>query len=108
MSLTYPHNTFLESFMAIGALGGLCYAAFHLIALWRALLVVVARPGAAWVGILCVQYTVGALLSGSLYTSNTMWALLAAVVAVADELAPAEAPLYNSPSSEATMDFRSQ
>src|SRR5882672_1463885 len=84
VSLTYPHNTFVESFMAVGLLGGLAYAAFHVMALQRAMRLLISRPAAGWLAILCVQYTISALFSGSVYASNTMWALLAAVVANED------------------------
>jgi O-antigen ligase len=79
--LTYPHNTFIESFMATGLIGGVAYLTFHVGALWSAARLALFTPSAAWLTILCVQYSLSALFSGSLYVSNTMWAMLAAVVA---------------------------
>ena len=97
VSLTYPHNSFVESFMAVGVVGGLAYTAFHLTSLRRALGLLIARPASAWLGILCVQYTVSALFSGSLYASNTMWALLAAVSAAAEGPAQSAAVRFPTP-----------
>jgi len=80
----YPHNTFLESFMAVGVVGGLAYTFFHLGALRAAWRLIVSRPEHAWVAILCVQYTIGASFSGALWDWSMLWSLLAAVVAVRD------------------------
>ncbi len=82
--LMYPHNTFLESFMAVGVVGGLAYTFFHLGALRAAWRLIVSRPEHAWVAILCVQYTIGASFSGALWDWSMLWSLLAAVVAVRD------------------------
>jgi len=79
--LMYPHNTFIESFMATGIVGGTAYVVFHIGALLSAIRLAVSTPSAAWLSILCVQYTIAALFSGSLYTWNTLWGLLAAVIA---------------------------
>jgi len=87
-SLGYPHNTFLESFMAVGIVGGLAYTFFHLAAVRRSLHLLTARPQAAWIGILAVQYTISALFSGSVYFSNTMWGLLAAAIAADSTATP--------------------
>jgi len=80
----YPHNTFLESFMAVGLVGGLAYSVFHLGALREAWRLIVSRPEHAWVAILCVQYTIAASFSGALWDWSMLWSLLAAVVAVRD------------------------
>jgi hypothetical protein len=80
--LAYPHNLVVESFMAVGIVGGLTYLTFHLVGLGRALRLVASRPSAAWVGILCFQYSVSALFSGSIYLAGTMWAMLAASIAL--------------------------
>lgn len=88
----YPHNTLLESFMAVGVLGGLAYAVFHVAALRHAVQLLTRRREAAWVAMLCVQYSLNSLFSGALYISAALWCSLAASTAIMASAAPLGEP----------------
>jgi len=93
VALIYPHNLTIESFMAVGAVGGLMYLVFQCIGIFRAVRVILTRPTAAWVGILCLQYVLSSMFSGSLFGSGAMWALFAACIAISDDAQAGRGPV---------------
>ena len=79
---SYPHNVLVESFMATGFFGGAAFVALLVLgcrASWRLLR---RCESAVWVGLLFLQYVIGAQFSSSLWGAHTMWALMAAVLAL--------------------------
>jgi hypothetical protein len=108
VSLFYPHNTIVESFMAVGVVGGVAYLAYHAFGLLRALRLIASRTEAAWVGILCLQYTLSAMFSGSLYGNGAMWAFLSAGIAICERrpsIQVAEAETQSAAASVHTARF---
>jgi O-antigen ligase/polysaccharide polymerase Wzy-like membrane protein len=82
----YPHNIIIEAFMAGGIVLGVI---FTLLLTWSAVSavrLVYIDNGSGWIGALFIQYAVGAMTSGSLWGSNTLWPLIAGVVAAESAL----------------------
>lgn len=75
----YPHNIIVESFLSTGIIGGCLFSLICLVALIRAVNLVMSHDPWSWVALLFVQAFVMALLSGSLYGSSSFWYLLFAV-----------------------------
>jgi hypothetical protein len=69
----YPHNVLLESFMAVGIIGGTAFSALFILSVIGACRLVSERNGHELIGILTIQYLVASMFSGSLYTSSAMW-----------------------------------
>jgi hypothetical protein len=90
VSLTYPHNSIIESFMATGIVGGLCFCLVFAAGVFQSLRLVILRDEVAWVGLIALQYAIGSLFSGSLYTANTMWVFLAAAMTLHSTLTSAD------------------
>jgi hypothetical protein len=88
----YPHNLILESFLATGVIGGFLFTFIYFKMMHQAIRLV--RTGNAWnwLGILFVQYGISAMLSGSLYASSFFWCLLAALLGLKEQFAPAAHP----------------
>jgi hypothetical protein len=72
----YPHNLYLESFLAMGIVGGLvfCGLVFY-VALKSVQILSYRHPKAewGWLGALFIQYLVNGAFSGSLYASSLFW-----------------------------------
>jgi hypothetical protein len=83
----YPHNLFLEAFMATGAIGGTFL--FSLVACSLAYAVAVYRwvPAYGWASILFIQYLVAAQFSGAIYTATYLWVTAGLVISVHSSLA---------------------
>ena len=74
-SETYPHNVFLEAFMATGLFGGLLFFGMYVDAFrnaWRAS----RAPGYGWLFIFLIQTTSLSFFSGSLYSVSDVWIVL--------------------------------
>lgn len=82
----YPHNLIVESFLAIGIVGGMVFVSLVLISTIAAWIVLRTDRTHFWIGLLFVQHMIWAMLSGSLYGSAATWCLMAAVVARASQL----------------------
>jgi O-antigen ligase len=83
----YPHNIFLESFLALGICGGLMFiliTSYTIIASLKLLATKNSQWG--WLGILFIQYTIGGCSSGSLYAASSFWYLLFAVLGVCNSV----------------------
>jgi hypothetical protein len=78
----YPHNVVIESFMAIGVVGGLTFCA---ILAWSCISAarIAKTENTRWISLLFIQQVVAALVSGALFLSGAMWCLAAAVTALA-------------------------
>ena len=79
----YPHNLFLESFMATGVLGGICFTIYTLYCLIASLRLLRGRSDFGWVSVLFMHYLIYAQLSSSLVTNSFYWVSSAAVVSLA-------------------------
>lgn len=77
----YPHNVVIEAFMAGGIVLGVVFTLLLIWAIASAVRLIYADHGAGWIGALFIQYAAGAMFSGALFGSNTMWPLMAGVVA---------------------------
>jgi O-Antigen ligase len=76
----YPHNLIVESFLALGLIGGLIFTALLLITLIQSFKLLTNKNSQwGWVGILFIQNAIGGMFSGSIYASYVFWYLLFAV-----------------------------
>jgi O-antigen ligase len=81
----YPHNIFLEAFMATGLLGGLLMLGGVSFALIRAIRIYRSAPEWGWISLLFVQHLVSSQFSGGIYTVNYLWALCGFVYSIRQE-----------------------
>jgi O-antigen ligase len=72
----YPHNLILESFMAIGALGGLLMVYIIIIAL-RNCFALIKIESTNWIALIFLMHIIGAFISGAISNSFEFWSLLA-------------------------------
>jgi len=72
----YPHNFFLEVFMATGLLGGIPFVALIFIGLYRSFRLLKAQHPSSWIVLLFLQMIVFGSFSTGLYSSQDLWALL--------------------------------
>lgn len=72
----YPHNVFVEAFMATGILGGGVFLTLAVLSTVTAFKI--GRRGGAYgaLGVLYVQYLTAAQFSGGIYLVYTLWALI--------------------------------
>ncbi len=75
----YPHNLIVESFLATGVIGGCIFSLICLVAMIRALDLVMSHDPWSWVAVLYVQSFLMGLSSGSLFASAPFWYLLFSV-----------------------------
>lgn len=78
-TLSYPHNLFVESAMAMGVVGLLTAILLVFMALRRSLQLL--KNGAMLIVLLFVQYLIAAQFSGALYGSAALWISMLAVLA---------------------------
>jgi O-antigen ligase len=81
-SLSYPHNAFLEAFMATGTFGGVAFALLVLIAIGRAIRLMKRNPVMAWISLCFFQQLIGAMFSGGLYNNAPLWGMMAIMLGV--------------------------
>jgi O-antigen ligase len=82
VSMSYPHNSVLESMMSIGVLGlvlSLVANAVGAIIAWK---LVLSRGEAVWVGLIYFQYAIAQMFSGSVILNSIYWAYFVACIAV--------------------------
>jgi len=75
----YPHNIFIEAFMALGIFGGFLFLFIN----YRALSItsnIVSKTNYEWIGLLFIQFFVFSLFSGNLYSSTFYWIFLILVM----------------------------
>lgn len=78
----YPHNLFLEYFMATGIFAGLLFVLFIVMTLFRGIKLMQSGSEHAWVYLLFLHAFVGALFSGALYSNQMMWITAALTLAL--------------------------
>ncbi len=81
-SLSYPHNAFLEAFMATGTFGGAAFALLVLIAILHAFRLIKRNPAMAWISLCFFQQLIGAMFSGGLYGNAPLWGMMAIMLGV--------------------------
>jgi hypothetical protein len=69
----YPHNVFIESFMALGLVGGLLLLALNLILLKNLWIQLKSGESRGWIGLLYLQQLVAVQFSGSIVKSPEYW-----------------------------------
>jgi O-antigen ligase len=72
----YPHNFFLEVFLATGMLGGIPFMLLILASFIKAYKFIKANHPASWLIILYIQIVCYGMFSTGLYTAQDFWALL--------------------------------
>jgi O-antigen ligase len=84
--LGYPHNLILESFLALGILGGLMFIILQIYMLFQAFALLKHKNSYkaawGWLGILFIQYFIASMSSGSIYGSYVLWYLMFAVLVI--------------------------
>jgi O-antigen ligase len=80
--LTYPHNAFIEAYMATGTFGGTAFAFMMLTALWRAILLVKRYPRMSWISLCFFQQFIGAMFSGGIYGDSILFCLTGIILGV--------------------------
>ncbi len=86
----YPHNVFLEAFIATGAIGGMAFLILTLLCIRASYRIMKFEPAKAFMALLAVQYIVAGQLSGAIYQSGPMWVLMACVFAFSARLKKAD------------------
>ncbi len=79
----YPHNIFVEAFMATGIFGGAMLIALLTSTGWLAFRIARSNTTQSIYGALFVQYLIGAQFSGAIWSSSTLWALVGCVAGLA-------------------------
>lgn len=69
----YPHNLIIESFMALGIIGGSVFVTIIIKNIVSLLKLNYKSLDNSWVGLLFLQYLIFGMFSGSLYTSDLFW-----------------------------------
>jgi O-antigen ligase len=86
--LGYPHNLILESFLALGIVGGLMFIILQTYTLFQAVALLKHKNSFkaawGWLGILFIQYFIVSMSSGAIYGSYILWYLMFAVLVVAN------------------------
>ena len=79
----YPHNLYLESFLAIGVSGGLIFIIIVTYTLMVSIKLIFAKSSQwQWIGVLFIQYFIGGCFSGALYGSSSFWYFLFAILGI--------------------------
>jgi len=71
----HPHNSFVETLMAVGLFGGLLYGLVWISVGWKTARALRFGWAHAWVGVLAVQWGLGSMFSGSILGQGEFWAL---------------------------------
>ncbi|MGX5173686.1 O-antigen ligase family protein [Aliikangiella sp. IMCC44653] len=72
---SYPHNLIVESFMALGVIGGVCFLFLYCYATIVAFNVIVDNK-IGWLALLFFQYGTFVLVSGSIFYANQFWVIM--------------------------------
>jgi O-antigen ligase len=83
---SYPHNGFIEAFMATGILGGSAFCIFVFICLKKAFDLIRYEPRYGWASILFVHYLMYLQFSSSLITNNYFWYASAMVLGFSESV----------------------
>ncbi len=81
-SLTYPHNSILEAYMATGTLFGTVFLLMLLIASYRAILITRRNVAMAWLPLCFFQFLIGSMFSGGLYSNPLLFGMMAIMLGV--------------------------
>jgi O-antigen ligase len=81
-ALIYPHNAFVEAFMATGTFGGSAFVLLIMIAIYRAARLIWQDATTAWLPFCFFQQLIGAMFSGGLYGNVALWAMIAIMLGV--------------------------
>ena len=78
ISMFYPHNIVVESFMATGIVGGIAFCLLSLYCFNYAFRSMKTPQG--WIGMLFFQYYIGNLVSGAIFTGWYLWVSIGIVL----------------------------
>jgi len=76
-SLSYPHNSIVEAFMATGTFGGTAFVLLVLLATHRAFRLIKYDPVTAWIPLCFFQQLAASMFSGGLYANMPLWGMMA-------------------------------
>lgn len=79
----YPHNIFVEAFMATGVFGGTMLIVLLGMSGWLAFRISRSNTTLSIYGALFVQYLIAAQFSGAIWSSSTLWVLVGCVAGLA-------------------------
>jgi O-antigen ligase len=78
----YPHNVFIEAFMATGFAGGTAFFIGVVAVVYAAFLIIRELPLYTWISLIALQQLLSAQFSGTLIQSTTMWGAIALIISV--------------------------
>ncbi len=81
---SYPHNFFLEVFLANGIIGGVPYMILVFFSLFRGYTMLRKQHGASWIILLYLQMVCFGMFSTALYSSQDFWILLFFLLSIPD------------------------
>lgn len=76
----YPHNLIIESFMALGIIGGTIFTVINFNIL-RYVDKIIISENFEWVGLLFLQFFIFGMFSGNIFSSTLYWIFLGLVIA---------------------------
>jgi len=85
LTLYYPHNILIESYMATGVVGGTAFLLFLIGALHLSFKILFNKAlcdMAGWIPLLFIHYSIYGMLSGAIYTNVGFWAFGIAQIAI--------------------------
>ncbi|MBA3285875.1 MAG: O-antigen ligase family protein [Nitrosopumilus sp.] len=73
---SYPHNFFLEAFLATGVVGGVLYVCLVFYSIYKCYNLIKQDHGSSWILLLYLQMICFGMFSTGLYSSQDFWILL--------------------------------
>jgi hypothetical protein len=99
----YPHNFFLEVFMATGFLGGIPFMILIGLSIIQSYKVIKTNHPASWIIILYLQFIVFGMFSTSLYSSQDFWCLLFYILSMKTYIDKSSPKTHLKPSSQTSL-----
>lgn len=78
----FPHNIFIEAYLATGVLSAISFCVVILILLMRAVLLIRRGGEQSWVGALFILYFVHAFFNASIYLADAFWLISGMLIGV--------------------------
>jgi len=99
----YPHNFFLEVFMATGFLGGVPFMILVGISVIQSYKIIKMNHPASWITILYLQIIIFGMFSTSLYSSQDFWCLLFYILSMKTYIDKSSPKTHLKPSSQTSL-----
>ncbi len=85
---SYPHNVFIELYMASGLFAAAGLLVIFILLMVRAIKLLGYRSSSSWAGILFIQFLVGAQVSSAFYSNGYLWCAVGLLIAAQPVLPP--------------------